>query len=67
MEKIEQSDIKIDYKSLENNLNYLLTRLFVSVKASKNSKIEVTFEPKVKVQNIIDNKIIENVYSLEDI
>ena len=28
MEKIEQSDIKIDYKSLENNLNYLLTRLF---------------------------------------
>ena len=48
MEKIEQSDIKIDYKSLENNLNYLLTRLFVSGKASKNSKIEVTFEPKVK-------------------
>lgn len=67
METIEQSDIKIDYKSLENNLNYLLTRLFVSGKASKNSKIEVTFEPKVKVVNAVDNKIIENVYTLEDI
>ena len=67
MQEIDHSNINIDYKTLETSLNYLLTRLYIEGKVNQNSKIEVSFEPKIKVTNAVNNEIKESVYTLKDI
>ena len=67
MQEIDHSNINIDYKTLETSLNYLLTRLYIEGKVNQNSKIEVSFEPKIKVANVVNDQIKENEYTLKDI
>ena len=59
-------DIKIDQARAENDMNYLIQQIYTHQFADQNSQIEITLNPVVTVRRVIDNKIEQKTYTLDD-
>ena len=59
-------DIKLDQSRAENDMNYLIQQIYTHQFADQYSQIEITLKPVVTVRRVVDNKIEEKTYTLDD-
>lgn len=65
-ENYEQPTVTFDQKKIENDINLLVKQVILNQKADANSDLEVTLIPKITVKRIVNNRIVTNVYTLDD-
>lgn len=66
MENCEQPTVTFDQKKIENDINLLVKQVILNQKADANSDLDVTLIPKITVKRIVNNRIVTNVYTLDD-
>lgn len=59
-------DIKLDQSRAENDMNYLIQQIYTHQFADQYSQIEITLNPVVTIRRVVDNKIEEKTYTLDD-
>lgn len=64
---INGNDITINQESLQRDVTYLIQQLYIRQLAKPGSKIEIVFEPKAKIQTVVDNRIEEKVIGIKDL
>jgi len=65
--QINENDITINQEALQRDVTFMIQQLYIKQIAKPGSKIEIVFEPKAKVQTVVDDKIEEKVVTMEDI
>lgn len=65
-ENYEQPTVTFDQKKIENDINLLVKQVILNQKADANSDLDVTLIPKITVKRIVNNRIVTNVYTLDD-
>lgn len=65
--QINENDITINQEALQRDVTFMIQQLYIKQIAVPSSKIEIVFEPKAKIQTVLDGKIEEKVITMEDI
>lgn len=66
-ELINENDITINQDSLQNDVTYMIQQLYIRQLAKPGSKIEIQFEPRAKIHNIVNGKIEESIVNFKDL
>ena len=64
---INENDITINQETLQRDVTYLIQQLYISQIAKPGSKIEIIFEPKAKIQTIVNGDIEVKEISIKDL
>lgn len=64
---ISENDITINQESLQKDVTYLIQQIYIRQLAKPGSKIEIIFEPKAKIQNVVNGRIEETVINFKDL
>lgn len=64
---INENDITINQETLQRDVTYLIQQLYIGQIAKPGSKIEIIFEPKAKIQTIVNGNIEVKEISIKDL
>lgn len=59
-------NIKINESLIESRTTHAIQDLFLTNKANENSEITIELYPIVTVRNVVDGKIVTNVYKYNE-
>ena len=65
--QINENDITINQEALQRDVTFMIQQLYIKQITVPGSKIEIVFEPKAKIQTVLDGKIEEKIITMEDI